>query len=176
MGSAGTMSAHISSFPFLGRLLVSGTVSQVDVSVRDLTVRGVTFASVGVELRAVRFDRDSLVQDRRVAIESIERGTAVVEISGDEISRLLGVTVVLERGEAKVRVGGELVGVAARIEGGSLVVEAGGLSLPAIEIPPLPLVSECLSGTEIRPGRLRLTCVLDQVPVELAGRSLDVQL
>jgi hypothetical protein len=66
--------------------------------------------------------------------------------------------------------------VAARLEGGTLVVEAGGISLPAIEIPTLPLVSDCLTGTEIRPGRLRLTCVLDQVPVELAGRSLQIQL
>ena len=59
----------------------------------------------------------------------------MVEISGDEISRLLGVTVVLEEGEARVRVGEALVGVAARLEGSTLVVEAGGLTLPAIEIP-----------------------------------------
>ena len=33
-----------------------------------------------------------------------------------------------------------------------------------------------MSGTEILAGRLRLTCEVDQVPVELAGRSLQVQL
>ncbi len=169
----GGASAAISSFPFLGRLLASGTISQVDVSVRDLTVRGVTFASVGVRLRSVRIDRDSLVQDRRVALASIGRGTAVVEISGDEISRLLGVTVVLEPGQARVRVAGSLVPVTARIEGSTLVVEAAGVSLPAVDIPPLPLVA-CLSGTEILPGRVRLTCEVDRVPVELAGRSLSV--
>jgi len=176
LDSIGSVSAHISSFPFLGRLLVSGTISHVDVSVRDLTVRGVTFSTVGVELRTVRFDRDSLVQDRRVAIESIGQGTAVVEISGEEISRLLGVTVVLEEGRARARVGGALVEVSARVEGGALVVDAGGFTPPGIEIPPLPLVADCLTGTEIRPGRLRLTCVLDQVPVELAGRSLEFRL
>ena len=104
-------------------------------------------------------------------VESIDHGTAVVEISGSEISRLVGMTVVLEPGQARVRVGGTLVPVSARIEGSTLVVEAGGLSLPAIEIPPLPLVS-CVSGTEILAGRLRLTCDVDQVPVELAGRSV----
>ena len=101
------MSAQISSFPFLGRLLASGEISQVDVAVRDLTVRGVTFASVGVRLRSVEIDRDSLLNDRRVALKSIDHGTAVVEISGSEISRLLGVTVVLEPGQARVRVGGD---------------------------------------------------------------------
>ncbi|MEA2931925.1 MAG: hypothetical protein QOI56_710 [Actinomycetota bacterium] len=171
----GPVSAGISSFPFLGRLLVSGTISQVNVAVHDLTVRGVTFASVGVELRAVRIDRDSLVQDRRVALAGIGRGTAVVEISGDEVSRLVGVPVVLEDGRARVRVGGVLVTVAARVEGSTLVLAAGGVTLPAIDIPPLPLVA-CVSGAEILPGRLRLTCTLDQVPVELAGRSLQVQL
>jgi len=171
----GPVSASISSFPFLGRLLLSGTISQVDVSVRDLTVRGVTFASVGVRLRAVRIDTDALVQDRRVALASIGRGTAVVEISGDEISRLLGVTVVLESGRARVRVGGTLVPVSARVEGSTLVVEAAGVSLPAVDIPPLPLVA-CLRGTEILAGRLRLTCEVDRVPIELAGRSLSVPL
>ena len=174
--SGAPVSAQISSFPFLGRLLLSGTISEVDVSLVDVTVRGVTFASVGVELRSVRIDRDTLVQDRRVALQSIGRGTAVVEISGDEVSRLLGVPIVFEEGQARVRVGGQLVSVAARVEGGALVVEAGGLTLPPIEIPPLPLVSDCLSGTEILAGRLRLTCTLDQVPVELAGRSLQVPL
>ena len=169
----GPVSAEISSFPFLGRLLASGEISQVDVAVRDLTVRGVTFASVGVRLRSVEIDRDSLLNDRRVALKRIDHGTAVVEISGSEISRLLGVTVVLEPGRARVRVGDTLVPVSARIEGNTLVVEAGGLSLPAIEIPPLPLVS-CVSGTEILAGRLRLTCEVDQVPVELAGRSVQL--
>ena len=171
----GRVSAAISSFPFLGRLLLSGTISEVDVSLVDVTVRGVTFASVGVELRAVQIDRDALVQDRRVALQSIGRGTAVVEISGDEVSRLLGVPIVLEEGRAGVRVGGELVTVAARVEGSSLVVEAGGFSLPVIEIPPLPLVS-CVDGAEILPGRLRLTCRVDRVPIELAGRPLQVPL
>ena len=169
----GPVSAQISSFPFLGRLLASGTISQVDVAVRDLTVRGVTFASVGVRLRSVHIDRDSLLDDRRVALRSIDHGTAVVEISGSEISRLLGVTVVLEPGQARVRVGGSLVAVSARVEGSALVVEAGGLTLPAIEIPPLPLVS-CVSGAEILAGRLRLTCEVDQVPVELAGPSVPL--
>jgi hypothetical protein len=171
----GPASAGISSFPFLGRLLVAGTIAEVDVSLQDVTVRGVTFASVGVELRAVRIDRDALVQNRRVVLQSVGRGTAVVEISGDEVSRLLGVPIVLEEGRAGVRVGGSLVTVEARVEDGSLVVEAGGISLPVIEIPPLPLVA-CLEGAEILPGRLRLTCRVDRVPIELAGRSLEVQL
>ncbi len=171
--AGGPVSASISSFPFLGRLLTSGTISQVDVSVRDLTVRGVTFASVGVRLRSVRIDRDSLVQDRRLALAGIGRGTAVVEISGDEISRLVGMTLVLEDGRARARVGGTLVPVSARIEGSTLVIEAAGRSLPAVDLPPLPLVG-CLSGTEILPGRLRLTCDVDRVPTELAGRSVQL--
>jgi hypothetical protein len=67
------------------------------------------------------------------------------------------------------------VPVSARVDGNTLVVSAAGITLPAIDIPPLPLVS-CLTGTEILAGRLRLTCDVDRVPVELAGRSLQVQL
>ncbi|MEA2702459.1 MAG: LmeA-like phospholipid-binding [Actinomycetota bacterium] len=171
----GPVSASISSFPFVGRLLLSGTIPEVKVSLADVTVRGFTFASVGVVLESVRIDRDALVQDRRVALLGIGRGTAVVEISADEISRLVKVPVVLETGRARVRLNGRLVDVAARVEGSRLVVAAAGVTLGAVDIPPLPLVS-CLSGTEIRPGRLRLTCSIDEVPVELAGRSLQTRL
>ncbi len=171
----GPVSASISSFPFVGRLLASGTIPEVEVSLVDVTVRGFTFASVGVVLESVRIDRDALVQDRRVALLAIGKGTAVVEISADEISRLVKVPVVLESGRARVRLDGRLVDVAARVEGSSLVVAAAGVTLGAVDIPPLPLVS-CLSGTEIRPGRLRLTCSIDEVPVELAGHSLQTRL
>lgn len=171
----GPVSAGISSFPFLGRLLLSGTIPEVEVSLQDLTVRGFTFASVGVVLESVRLDRDALLQDRRLALESIGRGTAVVEMSADEISRIARVPVQLERGRARVRLNGQLVDVSARVRGMTLVVEAAGVTLASVEIPPLPLVG-CLSGTEIRPGRLRLTCSIDEVPVELAGRSLEGRL
>ena len=171
----GPVDADISSFPFLGRLLLSGTVAEVKVSLTDLTVRGFTFASVGVELESVEIDRDALLEERRVALKSIGRGTAVVEVSADEISQLAGVPVQLESGRARVRLNGQLVDVSARVRGMTLVVEAGGVTLASVDIPPLPLVG-CLSGTEIRPGRLRLTCSIDEVPVELAGRSLQARL
>ena len=171
----GPVSAGISSFPFLGRLLLSGTIPEVEVSLEDLTVRGFTFASVGVVLESVQLDRDALLQDRRLALEGIGRGTAVVEISADEISRIARVPVQLESGRARVRLNGRLVDVSARVQGMTLFVEAGGVTLASVEIPPLPLVA-CLSGTEIRPGRLRLTCSIDEVPVELAGRSLEARL
>ena len=126
----GPVSAQISSFPFLGRLLASGEISQVDVAVRDLTVRGVTFASVGVRLRSVQIDRDSLLEDRRVALASIGHGTAVVEIAGDEISRLLGVTVVLEDG-AGPGAGGRDPGAGVGPDRGEHAGGGGGRAQPA---------------------------------------------
>ena len=166
----GPASASISSFPFLGRLLVSGTISEVDVSLADVTVRGVTFASVGVELRAVHIDRDALVQDRRVALQSIGRGTAVVEISGDEVSRLLGVPIVLEEGRAGVRVGGALVTVAARVEG-STPGGGGGRGQPARHRdPPAAARRPAWRAPRSSPDASVSRASVDRVPIELAGR------
>ena len=80
---------------------------------------------------------DALVQDRRVALQSIGRGTAVVEISGDEVSRLLGraggAGGRAGRGAGRRRPGD----VAARVEGEHRWWwRRAGSSLPAIEIPP----------------------------------------
>lgn len=168
----GEVSVRISSFPFLGRLLVSGTVSRVDAEVRDLTVGGMTFRRAGVRLHDVRIDRDALVEEQRGALESIGRGTALAELSEDELSRLVGTRVDLEDGRARVDLGGGLVGVEARLEGRTLVVDAAGLTLPAVEIPELPLV-DCLTSTEFLRDRLRLTCSIEDVPVELARRGLE---
>ncbi|HTJ76485.1 MAG TPA: LmeA family phospholipid-binding protein, partial [Acidimicrobiales bacterium] len=73
---AGATTARIDSFPFLGRLLVSGQVSRVEVSAADVTVEGLTFARVAVDLRDVTFDRNRLLSDRTVVLSSLNRGTA----------------------------------------------------------------------------------------------------
>jgi hypothetical protein len=66
-------SVDIDSFPFLGRLLVSGAVG--DISVRAHTVRAgpVEFDNLELELEGVRVDRDLLLQ-RQVKLREIDAG------------------------------------------------------------------------------------------------------
>lgn len=169
---AGATSARIESFPFLGRLLASGGVSRIRVSAAEVTVEGLTFARVAVDLHDVTFDRDLLVSERQVVLESLARGTAVAEVTQEQLSERLGVTVTLEAGRARVRVAGQAVTANASVSDNTLRLTVSGLSVPTLRIPRLPLVP-CVANAEILPGRIRLTCTVTEVPAELVGRPLD---
>jgi len=170
---AGATTARIESFPFLGRLLLSGDVSRIRVAAADVTVEGLTFARVALDLSEVTFDRDRLLSERKVVVESLERGTAVAEVTQDQLSERLGVTVTLEAGRARVQVAGQTLTAAASVGNNTLRLSVAGLSVPALRIPRLPLVP-CVANAEILPGRIRLTCSVDEVPAELLGLPLDV--
>jgi hypothetical protein len=168
----GETTARIDSFPFLPRLLLSGDVSRIRVSAADVAVEGVTFARVAVDLRDVTFDRDLLMSDRKVVLASLSRGTAVAEVTQDELSERLGVPVTLEAGRARVEVAGQTVTATASVSDNTLRLSVSGLSVPALRIPKLPLVP-CVAAAEIIPGRVRLSCSVDAIPPELVGRALD---
>lgn len=168
-GVQGQPRVRISSFPFLGRLLLSGTVTDLDVTVDDVEAERLRFATVAVDLEEVRISRDELLAGRRVVLRDVGRGTARAEIAQEELSRLLGLPVTVEPGRVRVRVRGQQVTATASVRGNVLRLAVAGVQLPAVTIPRLPLVP-CLADLELLAGRVRLTCRLDQVPPDLVGR------
>ncbi len=168
----GPTSANISSFPFLGRLLTSGEVSRLTVAAAGVTVERLTFARVALDLDDVTLDRDRLLSERKIVLTDLRRGTAEAEVTQEELSERLGVPVTLEAGRARVRVSGQTVTATASVTDNTLRLSVSGLSVPSLRIPKLPLVP-CVADAVIVPGRIRLTCSVDQIPAELVGRSLD---
>jgi hypothetical protein len=171
-GSAGPTTARIDSFPFLGRLLSAGDVSRIRVASADVTVEGLTLARVAVDLRRVRIDRDRLFSEQKVVLSDLESGTATAEVTAEQLSERLGVDVTLEAGRARVRVAGQSVTATASVSDNVLRLVVSGVNVPALRIPRLPLLP-CVADAEILPGRIRLTCSVDEVPAELVGRPLD---
>jgi hypothetical protein len=168
----GATSARISSFPFVGRLLISGDVSRIQVAAADVTVERLTFAKVSVDLQDVTLDRGRLLSDRKVVLESLGKGTATAELTQDRLSAALGVPVTLTAGHIAVRVAGQQVTAKATVSDNTLRVTVAGLSVPGLRIPKLPLLP-CVADAVVLAGRIRLTCSVDQVPPELVGRPLD---
>jgi len=165
---------HIDSFPFLGRLGVSGSVSGVRAKATGVVAGRLRFSSITVNLREVHIDRDRLVLDRQVDIKSAGRGDAVGEISQADLRRALdGVPVVLGDGKIGVTVAGVTASVSARVTDGVLRLSAGGVSFPAVTLPKVPLLP-CATGAVSAPGRLFVSCAAAQVPPELLrpGASL----
>ncbi len=64
---------EISSFPFLGRLLVSGTVGDVRMRANAVQAGPLTLDNVELELTGVRVDRDLLMQ-QEVKLREIDSG------------------------------------------------------------------------------------------------------
>ena len=171
-GAQGATTARITSFPFLVRLLASGDVSRIRVAAADLTVERLTFTRVAVDLHQVTLDRDRLLSEGKVVLESLGRGTAEAEVTQEQLSERLGVPVTLEPGRARVRVAGQTVTATASVSDNTLRLTVSGVSAPSLRIPKLPLVP-CVADAVILQGRIRLTCEVDQVPAELRGRALD---
>ncbi|MGH9265241.1 MAG: LmeA family phospholipid-binding protein [Acidimicrobiales bacterium] len=169
---AGDTSARISSFPFIARLLLSGDVSRITVAAADVTVEDLTLARVALDLRDVTLDRDRLVSDQTVVLEDLGRGTAEAVVTQEQLSDRLEVAVTLDDGQARVRVAGQTLSAQAWVSENTLRVEVAGYDLPPLPIPRLSLLP-CVADAEILPGRIRLTCTVDQIPPELVGRPLD---
>lgn len=159
------VSARISSFPFLGRLLSSGRVAEVDAQARGLEVEGLDLEVVSVDLDGVTLDRRLLWDDQRVAVTDIDHGRVRAEVTQAALSERLGVDVRLEAGRASVTVAGRRITAELAVRDGRLVVGGAGLSLPALDVvaPLLP----CIADAEIVPGRVLLTCDFTEVPEEL---------
>jgi hypothetical protein len=161
------VTVHIDSLPFLGRLLVSGHVSAVKASVHGLTVQRLRFDTIRVDLRDVHIDRNRLVVHRQVDLKDIQRGTATAEITQADLRNALGgIPVVLDQGRIGVQVAGVRTTVTAAVRNNVLRLTAGPLTIPAITLPKLPFLP-CVSTVAPQPGRLVLSCTVDQVPVEL---------
>ena len=173
--SSGSASADVDSFPFLGRLLVAGQVSRVRVRVEGVGIERIRLAAVVVDLRDVRLDRNRLLSERRAVLRSIGTGEAWAEISEEELTRLVGVPVRLEDGEASVTIEGRRISVKAGVRDNVLRLEVAGRAIPAISLPKIPLVP-CVTDVTVDDGVVRLSCRITDVPVELAGRRAEVQL
>jgi hypothetical protein len=152
--------------------LTAGDLSRITVAAVGVTVEGLTFARVAVDLRGVTVDRDRLLSERKVVLRSLRRGTASAEVTQDQLSERLGVPITLEAGRAQVRVAGQTVTATASVTDNMLRLAVAGLTVPALRIPRLPLLP-CAADAEILAARIRLTCEVDQVPPELLGRPLD---
>jgi hypothetical protein len=171
---SGPVDASVRSFPFLGRLLLSGRVGEVRASVAGVEAGGIRFLRAGVTLSRVRVDRDRLVRAREVVLEGVGEGIAFAEIGERELERLLGVPVSIGRGRATVTVEGVAVTAEVRVDDGVVRARVAGLALPAVPIPQLPFLP-CVGGAELGEGRLRVTCRVDEVPPELLARVPPVR-
>jgi LmeA-like phospholipid-binding len=158
--------AHISGFPFLGKLLFTGKVDKITAHIERATEGQFTFDGIDLTVNGVKLNRGQLIRNRRVKVQSISSGTVKADMSQEDFDRLVGgLPVVLGDGTVQLTAGGTTVTAQVTVVDNQL--HFSGRGLPAvIPIPKLPVLP-CAASITIIPGHLVVTCTFHEVPTAL---------
>lgn len=159
---------HIGSFPFVGRLLVEGTVPDLQATVTGASAGGLRLASVVVDAHGIRVATSKLLQ-RQVVLERISSGRVTAVISQTQLDSFLGVPITL--GNATVGVDGFQLPASVAVTGGRVRIGLPAGHSVSFALPRLAVLP-CVDSATIAPGSLRLTCALSSLPPALAGYTV----
>ncbi|MEX0875677.1 MAG: LmeA family phospholipid-binding protein [Actinomycetota bacterium] len=136
---ATAVEANIGSFPLASRVLITGKVPKLTVTLERVARQALTFAEVRFEVFGIHVDRTAILRGQ-ARIEDIDRGTVTATIELGALGRIA-----------------ESAGVQARVEGRTLLV--GGVSR-AIARDLVP----CAPDARIEDQNVILSCTIDEVP------------
>ncbi len=166
-GGPDSAAATITSFPFLGRLLASGSVPHVAVRVTGARAGPLRLAAVDVDAWGVSLDRGSLLSGD-VRIKDIERGVVAVELDASAITGVVDLPVEIADGKVLVGTGSVAVPATVTVDGdGALVLSVGGLRTLRVPVARTPLFPCAATSVSVDDDRVRLTCEVDELPAVL---------
>lgn len=140
---AAAIRADIDSFPMVTRLLITGEVNELTVTLERISRLNLTFAEIDFRFEGVEIDRTALLrQDPRV--ESIDRGTVTGRIDAGALSSVLGRAL-------------SLAGADVRVQGRSLVVGPASVRLPPDLIP-------CEADVRVEGEQIVVSCTIEEIP------------
>lgn len=166
------VAADIRAFPFLPRLLLAGSVKEVDFTL-DKVGGSTTVPLIRLDLHGVELDRDLLLKERRAELVGIDRGTAAVEITAAQLTQAAGRDVQIGGGQVTVSVAGRFVGASVAVEGGQLVLRTDGLPDLSVSVPRSDLVP-CATNATVLSGRVRVSCSIEEIPPGLVAAAQPV--
>jgi hypothetical protein len=165
--------ADISSFPFVGRLLVSGTVPKVVVTAQHADSGSIGLSDVRVVVEDVEMDSRA-ARDGRAVVRTIGAGSVQADLRANEINPFLprGYQVDLQEGKAVVRGPGAALAQFVTTPQGAIQLRVADRALVDLPFPKTDLLP-CAPAAAFVTGAVRLTCSFDEVPpllLDLAQR------
>jgi hypothetical protein len=156
--------AQISSFPFVGRLLLSGDVSKVVVTAQHAGSDEVALSNVRVQVEDVEMDSGEAM-DGRAVVKSIGRGSVRADLRQDQINSRLPRGYQVQMQEGKAVVSGPAASQAQLVTTpeGTVQLRIAGRSLVDVPFPKTRLLP-CSPTAAFVSGAVRLTCTFDEVP------------
>jgi hypothetical protein len=167
-GSTATVS--ISSFPFLGRLAVAGTVPQLTADVDQVTAAGFTFDDVDLVVHDLKFDTSQLWRGR-LKLDSISSGTVTAELPQSSIDHATGLPVTL--GSGTVGVAGVQIPATVAVVDNKVTLTLPLIAPITFTVPQLSILP-CVGSAVIHSGVIDLSCDFTQVPSALANLSVKL--
>lgn len=167
-GANASAESHISSFPFVGRIVVSGSVPEVDLRVDKAVVGDLTLTWVDVDLRGVRLDRHQLFSDQKAEIKRISSGRLTIALDSAALSALAHQPVTVGDGQISLRVGGRAVQATPAVDGhGQLTLKVDPLPALPLRLPRSDLVPCAATTVQVDGDTVELTCPFRDVPPAL---------
>jgi hypothetical protein len=159
----GEVDAEISSFPFVGRLLVQGVVPKLTLDLDEVTGHGIDLTDLRVVVRDLEIDRGA-IRGGKPEIIAIDSMTATATISEATVRAVSGADVRLLDGRVAVTVAGQALEGKAVVRDGRITVDAFGGPLPfAIPVPDTGVLP-CTPGVVVVEGALHLRCTAESLP------------
>lgn len=149
---AAAVEADLDSFPFVTRLLLTGRITRLSVTLEQLLRRRLRFSTLRFELEGIRLDRPALYR-RRLELEEIAAGRVTAVVSEDALAAA-GPSVDLGAGE-----------VVADAVGHTLVLAVAGTTVQSL---PLPAeLFPCDPAARLQEESIVVSCTVDEVPALL---------
>lgn len=156
--------AKITSFPFVGRLLLSGRVSSVVVTAQHAGTGEISLSEVRVKVEDVEMDSGEAM-DGRAVVRSIGAGSVQADLRQDQINSRLprGYQVQMQPGKAVVSGPAASQAQLVSTPTGSVQLQIAGRTLVDVPFPKTDLLP-CSPSASFVTGAVRLTCTFDEVP------------
>lgn len=168
---AASVDADLRSFPVVARVLATGRIERLVVTLEDVARTELRIAEVRVDVTGIEVSRRALI-DGEVDLEHVEGASLSATITEDDLEEALPGNVAdlqLLPGRAEVGVAGRTVGSDVAVRDGRVVFDLGPLPDVGVALPG-PDLFPCLLQGEVVGGAVQLSCTLDEVPDYLLAR------
>lgn len=167
VGADVTTRADIDSFPFLGKLLLSGSAGDIQLVMNDVDLQRLRFSRLEVELFEVKLDRGKAMSGD-AEVSDIDRGVITMTFSAQDLSRAVNLPVTIDNGQITVEARGVRASATPQVTAeGSLRLQVQGLPAVTVPIPRTRLVSCAVSEVKVDDGELEASCTVSEIPPAL---------
>lgn len=158
---------EIDAFPFVGRVLLDGTVKRLDVQLRDLRTEQLDVERVSLQIEGLVIDRDVLLSDRKLAIKGLQSGSVDASITSAALDEVTPVDTRLRGGKIEITYQGVTVEGKIAVKKRHLVIAVPGIDSLRVPLPEEKYLP-CDPTVKVDGEKLRVTCTIHELPRAVA--------